>query len=83
MYGFCCLNKVFSLNMFEFMFDPLQGLARYLGLNTIESLGNMFEVRFPNTYILSNIIYYILPLTVIIVLAIKAVSLSKVRVPLT
>ena len=40
---------------------------------------NMHEVRFPNIYILSHIIYYIVPLTIIIVLAIKAVGLSKVR----
>ena len=40
---------------------------------------NMHEVRFLNIYILSHIIYYIIPLTIIIVLAIKAVSFSKVR----
>ena len=40
---------------------------------------NMHEGRFPNIYILSHIIYYIVPLTIIIVLAIKAVSFSKVR----
>ena len=40
---------------------------------------NMHEVRFPNIYILSRIIYYIFPLTIIIVLAIKAVGFSKVR----
>ena len=40
---------------------------------------NMHEVRFPNIYILSHIIYYIVPLTIIIVLAIKAVGFSKVR----
>ena len=36
---------------------------------------NMHEVRFPNIYILSHIIYYIVPLTIIIVLA---VGFSKV-----
>ena len=46
------------------------------GMNAKE---NMHEVRFPNIYILSHIIYYIVPLTIIIVLAIKAVSFSKVR----
>ena len=40
---------------------------------------NMHEVRFPNIYILSRIIYYIFRLTIIIVLAIKAVGFSKVR----
>ena len=40
---------------------------------------NIHEVRFPNTYILSHIIYYVVPLTVIIVLAIKAVGFAKVR----
>ena len=39
---------------------------------------NMHEVRFPNIYILSHI-YYIVPSTIIIVLAIKAVSFSKVK----
>ena len=40
---------------------------------------NMHEGRFPNIYILSHIIYYIIPLTIIIVLAIKTVGFSKVR----
>ena len=40
---------------------------------------NMQEVRFPKNFILSHIIYYIVPLTIIIILAIKAVGLSKVR----
>ena len=35
---------------------------------------NMHEVRFPNIYILSHFIYYIVPLTVVIVLAIKTVG---------
>ena len=39
-------------------------------MNIIE---NMHEVRFPNMYKLSYIICYILPLTMIIALAIKAV----------
>ena len=38
----------------------------------------MHEVRFPNIYILSHI-NYIVPLTIIIALAIKAVGFSKVR----
>ena len=41
--------------------------------------GKHAEVRFPNIYILSDIVCYIVPLTVIIVLAIKAVGFSKVR----
>ena len=45
----------------------------------MNAIGNMLEVRFPNTYIPSNIIYYIFPLIMIIVLAIKAVGFSKVR----
>ena len=36
---------------------------------------NMHEVRFPNIYILSHIIYYIHPLSVIIALVLKAVVL--------
>ena len=40
---------------------------------------NMHEGRFPNIYILSHIIYYIVPLSIIIVLAIKALGFSKVR----
>ena len=40
---------------------------------------NMDEVKFSNIYILSHIIYYIVLLTIIIVLAIKAVGFSKVR----
>ena len=40
---------------------------------------NIHEVRFSNIYILSHIIYYIVPLTLIIVLAIKAIGFSKVR----
>ena len=39
----------------------------------------MHEVRFPNIYIVSHIIYYIVPLTVIIVSAIKAAGFLKVR----
>ena len=37
----------------------------------------MHKVALPNIYILVNIIYYILSLTIIIVLAIKAVGFSK------
>ena len=40
---------------------------------------NMHEVKFPSIYITINIIYYILPLTIITVLAIKAKGFSKVR----
>ena len=40
-------------------------------------IGNLHEVRFPNTYILPSIIYYIFPLIVTIVLVIKAVGFSK------
>ena len=39
----------------------------------------MHEVRFPNMYILSSIIYFILLLITIVVLAIKSIGLSKVR----
>ena len=38
---------------------------------------NMYEVRFPNIYILSPyIIYHVVPLTIIIALAIKVVDFS-------
>ena len=40
---------------------------------------NMHEVRFPNIYILSHIIYYIPPLLIILVLAIKEVGFSKTK----
>ena len=40
---------------------------------------NMHDGRFHNIYILSHIVYYIVPLTISIVLAIKAVGFSKVR----
>ena len=40
---------------------------------------NMHEVRFQDIYIVSHIIYYIVPLTIIIVFAIKAVGFSKIR----
>ena len=46
----------------------------------MNAIANMHEVRFPNIYILSDVIYYIPPLTVIIIaLAIKGVGFSKVR----
>ena len=41
-------------------------------------LYNLHECAF-NIYILSHIIYFIVPLTIIVVLAIKAVGFSKVR----
>ena len=34
-------------------------------------------MRFPNIYILSSIIHYIVPLTLVIVLAIKAVAFQR------
>ena len=40
---------------------------------------NIYEVRLPNTYILLYIIYYILPLTVIIVMTINVVGLLQAR----
>ena len=43
-------------------------------MNAIE---NMHELKFPNIYILSHIVYYILPLTIIIVLAIKEVGFPR------
>ena len=62
--------------MFEFISDLLYDLARQL---RYECHKNMYEVRFPNIYILSRIIYYIFPLTLIIILAIKAIGFSKVK----
>ena len=44
-------------------------------MNTIE---NMQDVRFPNIYILSHIIYYIHPVTIIIALAIKAAGVFEI-----
>ena len=40
-------------------------------MNAIE---NMHEVRFPNIYMLSRVIFYIRPLAIKIALAIKAVG---------
>ena len=37
-------------------------------------IGNMHEVRFPNIFILSHIVCYIPPLTIIIALALTAVG---------
>ena len=48
----------------------------------MNAIGHMYEVRFPAIYILWNIIYYILPFTIIIVLAVKAVGFSKARLGL-
>ena len=48
-------------------------------MNAIE---NVHEVRFPIIYILSHTIYYILPLTIIVTSAIKAVGFSYIP-PLT
>ena len=45
----------------------------------MENIENMHEVRFSNIYILSHIIYYFPPLTIIIALTIKAVGFLKVR----
>ena len=41
---------------FEFIFDPLYGLAKRLNNEGMNAIGNMGEMRFPNIYILSNII---------------------------
>ena len=49
-------------------------------MNNIE---NMHEVRFPNIYILSQIIYYIPPLTIIIAFAIKESSRFSTKVTQT
>ena len=40
---------------------------------------NMHDGRIPNIYILSHIICYIVPLTIIIVLTIRAVGFSKIK----
>ena len=45
----------------------------------MSAIENIHEVRFPNIYVLSHIIYYILSLTIIIALAIKGIGFSKVR----
>ena len=74
LYSFCWLNKVFALIRFEFICDSLYGLARSLGINAKESL---HELRFPNIYIIPHIIYFIVPLSIIIVLAIKAVGFQR------
>ena len=43
----------------------------------MNAIGNMLEVRFPNIYILSNTIYYILPLTKVVVLTVKASDIGN------
>ena len=45
----------------------------------INVIRNIYEVRFPNTYILLHIIYYIVLLTLIIVMAINIVGLLQAR----
>ena len=40
-------------------------------------IGNMHEVRFPNISILSHVVCYIPPLTIIIALALKAVGQTE------
>lgn len=45
----------------------------------MNAIRNLHEVRFSNIYILPKIIYYVFPLTVINVLALKTVGFSKVR----
>ena len=44
-----------------------------------ESKENMHEVRVPNICIVSHIIYYIVPVTIVIVFGIKAVGFSRAR----
>ena len=60
--------------MFEFTFDLLHDM---------NAIGIMHEVRFHNIYMLLNIIYYVLPLAIIIILEIKAVGFSQVRASLS
>ena len=43
----------------------------------MNAIGNMLEVRFPNIYILSNTIYYIFPLTKVVVLTVKASDIGN------
>ena len=45
----------------------------------MNAIGNMHEMRFSNMSILSHIVYYTAPLTIIIALVIKKVGFSKVR----
>ena len=45
----------------------------------MNAIGNMNELRFPKISILSHIVCYNPPLTIIAALAIKAVGFSKVR----
>ena len=45
----------------------------------MNAIKNLYEVRFPNISILSQIVCYIFVLTIIIALAIKAVGVSNVR----
>ena len=86
MKDFCCLDlKCSAMFSFTSNFHQIY-LNLYVnlfiaqpvsyGMNATE---NMHEVRFPNIYILSHIIYYIPPLTIIIVLGIKEVGFSKTK----
>ena len=45
----------------------------------MNAIGNMHEMRFSNMSILSHIVCYTAPLTIIIALVIKIVGFSKVR----
>ena len=81
--NFCCLHLkcsvmfCFASNFYRIYLHLYAALfMAYPGMNAI---GKMHEVRFPNISILSHIFGYILPLTIIISLAIKAVGFSKVR----
>ena len=64
----CVLLSNFLLDFYSFCWLNKEGM------NAKE---NMHEVRFPNIYILSHIIYHVVPLTIIIVLAIKSSRFFK------
>ena len=64
--SFCWWNKVFSSNMFDFICDPLYGLARQLRYECHRKCMRWDSLTF--TYY--HIIYCILQSTIIIVLAI-------------
>ena len=63
--------------MFEFIRE--EGFMAQPGSSGMNAIENMDEVRFPNIYILSHIIYYIHQLTVITALAIKRVRILAMQ----
>ena len=70
-------NFIPTLNKFTLHYITLHSFC-LLNKECLNVTENVHEVSFPNIYVLSHIIYYNVPLTTIIALAIKAVGFSMV-----